>query len=224
MTKSQIRELYLKLFFSFGIPFGILFTFTFFSFINSSMGHYLNYQISVFISSAMSGFNYTPLPYSYPGFGFLMQKSFYLMIITAFISFIGCGANMSLILGKMHISAIDSLPYKNIKDLGTNQERFIELDVSYDKAFNLCLSALEVLNNPKICRQDYKSGKIKARTTSSRESYGEIIEFEIKNLDNLAQIRILSKPRFFSTLIDYGKNIDNVEKILEYIKQGTVSC
>lgn len=73
---------------------------------------------------------------------------------------------------------------------------------------------------------DFKNMKIhktkngyKINTNYSWSSWGEVIDINIENRNSENQrIEISSQPKFPLTLIDYGKNKENVETIIALIK------
>ena len=108
-----------------------------------------------------------------------------------------------------------------IKDI-TNVYHFrnIELKLPYDKVFNLCIESLKMFKRYKIKKEDYSYGKIIAITGITWKSWGEVISFAIHKIDNnKIQVIISSKPILCTTLVDYGKNLENVEKIVAFLQE-----
>lgn len=103
---------------------------------------------------------------------------------------------------------------------GIHQTRTIDVALVYDHAFDSCLAAIGTALNGKISSQDRASGLIEARTGLTWKSYGEDILMTIREVDeNHTQIRVASRPTLFITWVDYGKNSENIEKIIAYLKE-----
>ena len=148
-------------------------------------------------------------------------KNAWNMLEVCMISGIIFGILFSLSSLRLHDTAIKLSKYSNLNDNKVHQIREIELLGDFNDAFNLCFNSLSIFNKIKIVCQDMESGYIKARTGISWKSYGEIIEFNLTKVDELStKVKIQSKPQILTTLIDYGKTLENVEAILEYISDN----
>ena len=102
--------------------------------------------------------------------------------------------------------------------------REIELPLPFNDAFNLCNESLTLFDRCAIVKKDLSQGKIVAERGPSLRSMGEVISFDIQQT-NVWQTRIMlsSKPPLRTTIIDFGRNLKNVEKIAQYLreKEGT---
>ncbi|PCH68617.1 MAG: hypothetical protein COC01_03350 [Bacteroidetes bacterium] len=106
--------------------------------------------------------------------------------------------------------------------MGVHQIRKIELSLSFDEVFNLCISSLDIVTRCKIKNLDKSNGIIEASAGISWKTWGDKISIKIhKKEENLMGIEISSKPALSTTIIDYGKNKANVEKILCHLKEGS---
>lgn len=101
------------------------------------------------------------------------------------------------------------------KKQGVVQTEVIILDYSLEEKYKKSLEALKLIK-ASITNQDKNLGKIKAKTGFSLKSYGEIIEVNINPKNK--EISISSKPYLPTTFLDYGKNLENVQKIREYLE------
>lgn len=98
----------------------------------------------------------------------------------------------------------------------------MELQLPYDDAFNLCIESLNVIKRHKIRRKDITEGKIVARAGITLWSAGEIISFYLNQIDDQkTRIEIASRPLIPTRFFDYGKNVENVEKIIQFLRQRT---
>jgi len=116
-----------------------------------------------------------------------------------------------------------------------NQLRTITLNVPIHKADDLCVASLKELPRCRIKRETRFSSRIVATTGWSifyvglyernlfHTTFGEIITFDIIKLDdNQTSVTLRSRPRFPIPLIlvDYGKNLRNIEKIYSYLEKN----
>jgi hypothetical protein len=76
-----------------------------------------------------------------------------------------------------------------------------------------------MLITAKIIEDNEQNGHIKAKTPMSVWGWGEVVEIDVSAVDNnKSQITVTSRPSLKTTLVDYGKNTENVEKICWYLK------
>jgi hypothetical protein len=99
----------------------------------------------------------------------------------------------------------------------------LELHLSYDDAFNLCVESLSMIKRHKIEEKEILEGEIVARVGITLWSPGETISFNLGRIDNQkTYVKVVSKPLPFPIfLFDHGKNVDNVEKIIRFLRERT---
>jgi len=98
--------------------------------------------------------------------------------------------------------------------------REIELQLPYNDAFNVCCESLASIQCCAITKKDLLQGKIVADAGPSWRSYGEVITFDIEQVDAWrTHVRVLSRPFIPTTLIDWGKNLQNVQKVAQYLRE-----
>ena len=131
------------------------------------------------------------------------------------------GGFMSLILGFLHSRSVKRMPYGKSKEaMDVHHVRNIELRVSYDKAFDLCIESLNLIKRSKIRKEDRSQGKIDARAGINWKTWGDLISLDVRKKDNdRTQVIVLSRPVVRTTLVDYGKNLENVERISSFLKE-----
>ena len=122
----------------------------------------------------------------------------------------------------LHRRALRKMGIANIPR-GERNRKTIELQCSYDEAFNLCISAFNSVRGATISEIDKSSGSIVAKTGPNMKGWGEVITFNIQEADNKVKIEVISKPRIRPQLLvlDYGKNYENVKKIADFLKSKT---
>lgn len=132
------------------------------------------------------------------------------------------GAIMAGIFGTLQHRAVRGK--KKTSADGVQQQRNIEVDMPYDAAFAACLEAVGEIQRAQFRQIDRAAGTIKARTSINLLTYGEIITFRLQPLDaHTTCIRISSRPRLKTTLIDYGRNLEHVNRLSLYLRQRSAS-
>ncbi len=107
--------------------------------------------------------------------------------------------------------------------------REIEIDIPYDEAFDLCLKAVKSLKC-NIREANRNLGKIMAiKPTKVPLDWlfnQDLITVELQKLDGRTRIKISSQLYPYPTTeyyIDYGSNLENVEKIVDFLKSSLKS-
>ena len=96
-----------------------------------------------------------------------------------------------------------------------------EVKLPINEAFNLCVESLRTLPKATIQTSDIITGTVTARTSITWKSWGEIIAFAISESGGSCKIELTSRPRLKTTLVDYGKNLQNIDTIINFL-QGKV--
>jgi hypothetical protein len=110
------------------------------------------------------------------------------------------------------------------KDKGVKQKAEIAVALSYEKVFELCLKSLEKIKKCEIKEADPSKGIISAQTGTTWKTWGDIISFEIKNDadNNKTSVIVSSCPAVSTTLVDFGKNYENVRIITSFLKENSL--
>ncbi len=109
-----------------------------------------------------------------------------------------------------------------LKKTNVVREKEIVLSLDYESAFQRSGEALKNIKG-KIKEYNKKNGVIIARTRMSWKSNGEELSVNLESLsNNQTQIKIISKPFMLLSLfepgvIDFGKNLDNVNKFTKFV-------
>ncbi len=125
------------------------------------------------------------------------------------------GGLMALILGSLHIWSVRRMPYGEPEGaMEVRHLRRVELRLPYDQAFDLCLSSVRAVRKGKIRGKDRSLGRIEAKAGMTWTSWGEVISFDLRRVDeNRTRVEVSSRPVLRTTLVDLGKNLENVERI-----------
>jgi hypothetical protein len=100
---------------------------------------------------------------------------------------------------------------------GVHQQTNLTLHLPYDRAFDLCCESVEILSG-RIKTADRSNGKIEATTGWTWRSFGCVVSYEIKSIgERLTEIEVTSRPQIRTTLVDYGENLENVERVCKFL-------
>ncbi len=96
--------------------------------------------------------------------------------------------------------------------VGKKASKRIEIQLNYDRTFELIFKTLSALAWS-ITEVNKRDGIIKADVSMSLKSWGERIHITCSSLSpNLSVIEVSSRSRWASTLVDWGKNKENVKR------------
>ena len=95
------------------------------------------------------------------------------------------------------------------------QQKIILLALPFEKVFELCKESLSLIKKAKIKTEDTTNERIMART---RSWSGNIIAYEIEKIgEHLTRVEITSQPAWRTVQFDNGVNLDNVQKVSEFL-------
>lgn len=96
--------------------------------------------------------------------------------------------------------------------VGKKASKRIEIQFNYDRTFEFVFKTLSALAWS-ITEVNKRDGIIKADVSMSLKSWGERIHITCSYLSpNLSAIEVSSRSKWASTLVDWGKNKENVER------------
>ena len=150
-----------------------------------------------------------------------LLKTFLLKI--SVLSFLGSivllSGFFSLIIGTLHIIAVNNSSYSNVDGaINVRHKRNLNLQKPYDKAFDLCLASLASIGVHDINTAVRTEGRIYANTRISWKTWSDKITFQLRKIsENETEIEVLSRPAIPMALIDYGKNLGNIEIICHFL-------
>ncbi len=137
-------------------------------------------------------------------------------LIAGLIVALFAGGVSSIVVGYLHNRSVRRMPYGEPEGaMEVHHVRHVELRLPYDQAFDLCISSLNAVNKGRIRREDRPLGRIEAKGGMTWKSWGEVISFDLRRVDaNRTRVEVSSKPVLRTTLVDLGKNLENVEKVV----------
>jgi hypothetical protein len=135
------------------------------------------------------------------------------------------GALIFIILGLLHSQAVKKIRGGNSREtLSTHQVSDIELNLPYKQTFDLCMQSLSRIKRCTIQEENLTQGRIVAWAGINWKTWGDIITFHIKKTTNgITYVTISSRPRARTTLVDFGKNLENIIKVTSFLKKHAES-
>lgn len=91
----------------------------------------------------------------------------------------------------------------------------VRLSADYDGVFDRCVQAAASADGFRIVRNDPLRGVIVARVSPTWKSFGETLRVTIRRTSGGSEVCLSSKPRVPFTLMDQGKNEQNLELLRE---------
>lgn len=156
----------------------------------------------------------TALPYGAAmGVIFGLQHGWRAGLIGGVIAGLFFGVFMALILGTMHRRAMRKL--KSGEDGGPRQSKTVPLYYGNERerALEKAIAALKAMG-ARI--EQHTPWDVRAVTKGSWKSFGEIVTVSVPR-DNETVAVIASVPKLATTIVDYGKGRQNVERIAQAV-------
>ncbi|MEB1808867.1 MAG: hypothetical protein LPK26_16525 [Bacillaceae bacterium] len=140
-------------------------------------------------------------------------------VSTSITSGLAFGIFMTVILGAMNYLLVKRVGGK--AESSVKQETEIELYLPYKDSFELCKNSLSSINGTKITHEDVEKGIIQAKTGVNIQTWGDKLEFHIQKVDEeVSKVWVQSRPIVPTTLIDYGKNLNNIKRITNHLEEN----
>ena len=157
-------------------------------------------------------------------FGFLIailsmqREKVFDVILNGILSGLVFGTLVSYLLISLHKSFSRKVVTDSFNhDFGIFQSRRIEIPLSYEDAYRLCLQSLKTISRCSIQSQSHDEGIIKARAGINWKTWGDNVLLKLVKGEGATIVEISSRPSARSTLVDFGKNLDNVERIKSFL-------
>lgn len=133
-------------------------------------------------------------------------------------TFVGAG----LFFGLFMAVGLTALHRRRIRKMGLDPDTVgaavdvhecITLPLRADQALALCRSAVKRVPGASGIQVNEASATVEARVRMTWISFGERIECRVTPSDGAAEVSIRSRPTLRTTIVDYGKNLENVRRI-----------
>jgi len=132
------------------------------------------------------------------------------------------GFIMFIILGFLHGRAVQKIAgNRSGESMGTFHVQKIELRLPYDRVFDLCIRSLDLIGRCRVQEENRSKGMIIAKSSVNWKTWGDTITFDITGTGNDgAAVKVSSRPTSWSTIVDYGKNLENVKTIVSFLERS----
>ncbi len=149
-----------------------------------------------------------------------LASGLYRGITLGLVSGILFGGIMTAVLGALHARSVRTRSSgAQDPDYGVLQRREVRVPAPYDETFQLCVQSLEQLPGAQIQDEDPTRGVITAQTARTWDTWGDTIALAITDTeDDCTHVTVSSEPTRYQ-VVDYGKNLENVERIASFLKE-----
>jgi hypothetical protein len=96
------------------------------------------------------------------------------------------------------------------------REGQIHLQDKLADAFRLSEEALIVIGG-RISHRDQASGHLNATIPWTMKSWGEHVQVAVAGVDGVVTVHVRSSSALSTTLVDWGKNSDNVKRFTDWV-------
>lgn len=133
------------------------------------------------------------------------------------------GSLMFIIMGLLHSRAVKKIAGMQTEEtMGIYHERLISLHVPCDRAFDLCAATMDLIIKCSIQEVNRPQGRIIAKAGINWKTWGDTITFDIHSMsDKDTEVKVSSRPTSWTTLVDFGKNLQNVETIISFLRTNS---
>lgn len=129
------------------------------------------------------------------------------------------GAVLFFITGILH----DRAMRKSARDVsetagGIHHIREIEIERSFDESFDVCIESINVIRRCRLKKKDRSAGMVVAKAGINWKTWGDTITIDVCSTgERTSRIRVSSKPTHVSTIVDFGRNLQNIKSILSFL-------
>ena len=147
---------------------------------------------------------------------FIPGIQFEALLICAFFSWL-----MALVLLLFSDYKIRQLSQdSNLNDYEPQQHRKFTMLLSLEKAFELCIESVSILNGAKIKAESFQNGEIVIRTKSTWVTYGNRVVYKLNKInENLTEVNLSSFPVPITAQADYGRGWKIVEDLSQFLRE-----
>ena len=126
-----------------------------------------------------------------------------------------------LIVGPLHGMAVKKIADDISKEtLGVHHVREIEIQRPYNESFDLCIRSLDMISRCRVTEEDRAGGRIVAKAGLNLKTWGDTISFSISIAgEGVSKIKVSSRPAAMTTIVDFGRNLQNVMAISSHLEK-----
>jgi hypothetical protein len=108
---------------------------------------------------------------------------------------------------------------------GKGYSESVTISLPIADAYQRCVSAAEAIPRGKLKQADESERRVELKTGLSIKSWGERMVLELESQGEAAtSVQVSSRSWVPTTLVDYGKNRDNVERVIAWLRDGETSA
>lgn len=130
------------------------------------------------------------------------------------------GGVMFLGVSIVHTFCVIKIHRKNFTQyLGVHQTQSFSIQLPSADAYALCIDSLHLFDKYRIEKNQNgeKENEIRVNVAPTLTSGGEVLTFTIKDIDDCkSEIHVSSKPPLKTVIVDFGKNLKNIQKISKF--------
>ena len=155
------------------------------------------------------------------GILFLLFYGLPMGIAGGFLTGLTAGTVLFFIMGPLHEMSVKKIAFDGSEgSTGVHHVREIEILMSFNESFDLCIRSLDLISRSRVKEKDRSGGRIIARAGLNWRTWGDTISFEISaSGEGSSRIRVSSRPAARSTIVDFGKNLQNVNRIVSFLER-----
>lgn len=138
-------------------------------------------------------------------------------LVVGLICGVSFGVLMASILTPVHRWSLRQRGFDpDAEDPGVDVHEAVALRLPPEQALARCRAALEQMRASEV-RADSASVTVRGRSRAGWASWGERIECRVQPADGGSRVEIRSRPWLRTTIVDYGQNRQNVERIRAFL-------
>jgi len=133
-------------------------------------------------------------------------------------------AVLAFLLTVLQIATVKRLPFKkDTSAFNFAHARSLELALSYNEIMKLCIASLGGIHGTRMREVSYAHGRIIAIVPSTWRYLSQVIAFDVQELGaSVCAVKVSSSPAVSAVRVDFGKNLENIEKIVAFLKASIV--
>lgn len=171
----------------------------------ASMNLYVKLFFAIFLLTTFAMSFFYILSYGF-GIGALVAISYGLLVAVP----------TTLLMGGYQFISTRGMGLKS-SEITPSQKKSLVVKGDMRNVFEACINALSQFGVI-VEKKDVSSGIIEATTTATLKSCGEVISITLsQRCDGIVDVEIKSEPKLRTTIIDYGKGLENVMQMAELI-------
>jgi hypothetical protein len=102
--------------------------------------------------------------------------------------------------------------------MGKGHEETVSVPLGIDEAYRRALSATDAFNRAKVSAADEQAHRVELKVGMSFKSWGEKVTIGLTpEGEGVTRADLSSQASLGTTMVDYGKNHDNVQQVKDWL-------